>query len=223
MLKPRGMVWGRPIVDRQLRAVLDGASDGVLIECDERIAYVNTAYARMLGYPSTSELSSATIREIAHPEDLERLRWFGLCRKEGRPAPTRYTFRACRRGGDVVTFDATISQTRVDGELFIMTIVREVEVRAEGHAEPNLDIPGAKRLSEREHEVIQHVLQGRRSKEIALLLNVSEKTICTHRSRAFHKLALRGERDLFRLAAELGLMGQSAERRGQRAEETAPM
>jgi PAS domain S-box-containing protein len=210
MLKARGMVWGRPIVDRQLRAVLDGASDGVLIECDERIVYVNTAYARMLGYPSTSELSSATIREIAHPEDLERLRWFGLCRKEGKPAPTRYTFRACRRGGDVVTFDATISQTRVDGELFIMTNVREVEVRAEGHAQPNLDLPGAKRLSEREHEVIQHVLQGRRSKEIALLLNVSEKTICTHRSRAFQKLALRGERDLFRLAAELGLMGARA-------------
>jgi len=207
MLKARGMVWGRPIVDRQLRAVLDGASDGVLIECDERIAYVNTAYARMLGYPSTSELSSVTIREIAHPEDLERLRWFGLCRKEGKPAPTRYTFRACARGGDVVTFDATISQTRVDGELYIMTIVREVEVPSETRTEHNLDIPGAKRLSEREHEVIQHVLQGRRSKEIALLLNVSEKTICTHRSRAFHKLALRGERDLFRLAAELGLMG----------------
>jgi PAS domain S-box-containing protein len=212
MLKARGMVWGRPIIDRQLRAVLDGASDGVLIECDERIAYVNAAYARMLGYPSTSELSSVTIREIAHPEDLERLRWFGLCRKEGKPAPTRYTFRACARGGDVVTFDATISQTRVGGELFIMTIVREVEVRSEADAEPNLDLPGAKRLSEREHEVIQLVLQGRRSKEIALLLNVSEKTICTHRSRAFQKLALRGERDLFRLAAELGLMGTRPQR-----------
>lgn len=211
MLKAGGMVWGRPIVDRQLRAVLDGASDGVLIESDERVVYVNTAYARMLGYPSTSELSSATIREIAHPDDLERLRWFGLLRKEGKPAPTRYTFRACARGGDIVTFDATISQTRVDGEVFIMTIVREVEVRAEEDVpEPSLEIPGAKRLSERENEVIQHVLQGRRSKEIALLLNVSEKTICTHRSRAFQKLALRGERDLFRLAAELGLIGQSA-------------
>lgn len=211
MHKRRGMVWGRPIIDRQLRAVLDGASDGVLIECDERVAYLNNAFARMLGYPSTSELSTVTIQEIAHPEDLERLRWFGKCRKEGKPAPTGYTFRACTRAGEIVTFDATISQTRVDGELFIMTIVREVEVRSEADAEPNLDIPGAKRLSEREHEVIQHVLQGRRSKEIALLLNVSEKTICTHRSRAFQKLALRGERDLFRLAAELGLMGTRAQ------------
>ncbi len=198
------MLWGRPIIDRQLRAVLDGASDGVLIECDERIVYLNNTYARMLGYPSTSELSSATIQEIAHPDDLERLRWFGKCRKEGKPAPTRYTFRACARGGDVVTFDATISQTRVDGELFIMTMVRQIEVAAQPALKAG--IPGAKRLSEREHEVLQHMLSGRRSKEIALLLDVSEKTIFTHRSRAFRKLALRGERDLFRLAAELGLM-----------------
>lgn len=210
MHKVRGMVWGRPIVDRQLRTVLDGASDGVLIECDERIVYLNNTYARLLGYPSTSELSTATIQEIAHPEDLERLRWFGKCRKEGKPAPTRYTFRARARGGEVVTFDATISQTRVDGELFIMTMVRQLQVDAQPAIVPSptlhFDIPGIKRLSERENEVLQHVLTGRRSKEIAALLNVSEKTICTHRSRAFRKLALRGERDLFRLAAELGLM-----------------
>jgi PAS domain S-box-containing protein len=210
MLKSRGMVWGRPIVDRHLRAVLDGACDGVLIECDERVAYLNTAYARMLGYPSTSELSTATIREIAHPEDLERLRFFGKCRKEGKPAPTRYTFRARARGGDVITFDATISQTRVDGELFIMTLVREVRVAAKPVQPGDLGIPGMKRLSDREHEVLQHVLEGRRSKEIALLLQISEKTICTHRSRAFRKLALRGERDLFRLAAELGLIERHA-------------
>lgn len=210
MHKRRGMVWGRPIVDRHLRAVLDSASDGVLVESDERIVYLNNTYARMLGYPSTSELSSATIQEIAHPEDLERLRWFGKCRKEGKPAPTRYTFRACARGGEVVTFDATISQSRVDGELFIMTMVRELQIDVQPAVQPSptlqLDIPGVKRLSDRENEVLQHVLTGRRSKEIAALLNVSEKTICTHRSRAFRKLALRGERDLFRLAAELGLM-----------------
>lgn len=205
MLKRRGMVWGRPIVDRQLRTVLDGASDGVLIECGERIVYLNNTYARMLGYPSTSELSSATIHEIAHPEDLERLRWYGKCRKEGKPAPTRYPFRACTRNGEVVTFDATISQTRVDGELFIMTMVRELQVEVQA-APAELNVPGVKNLSEREQEVLQHVLSGRRSKEIAILLNVSEKTIFTHRSRAFRKLALRGERDLFRLAAELGLM-----------------
>jgi PAS domain S-box-containing protein len=220
MIKAGGMVWGRPIVDRQLRAVLDGASDGVLIECDERIVYLNGAYARMLGYPSTSELISANIEEIAHPDDLERLRWFGKCRKEGKPAPTRYTFRACTRSGQVVTFDASISQTRVNGEVFIMTMVRELRVSVSASPPLTLQLPGVKRLSAREDEVLQLVLTGKRSKEIALLLNVSEKTICTHRSRAFRKLALRGERDLFRLAAEIGLI-HSPERRGSGALEAS--
>lgn len=205
VLNRQTMVNVRPLLDRQLHAVLDNASDGVLVEADERVVYLNASYAAMLGYPSTTELYGATIREIAHPEDLERLRWFGNCRREGKPAPTRYTFRATARGGDVVTLDASISQTRVDGETLIMTIVRPLHAPLDVSTR-RLMMPGTKRLSGREHEVLEHVLAGRRSKEIALLLNISEKTICTHRSRAFQKLALRGERDLFRLAAELGLM-----------------
>lgn len=187
------------MLDRHFRAVLDQAADGVLVEAGERIAYVNPAYARMLGYPSTTELASATIREIAHPEDFERLTWFGSCRRSGKPAPTRYSFRARGREG-IVTFDAAVSMVRIDGELLIMTIVRECD------APParTLDVPGLRRLSEREREVIELLLQGRRSKEIAALLNVSEKTIGTHRARAFQKLGLRGVGDLFRVASETG-------------------
>lgn len=189
--------------DRNFRAVLDSAPDGVLIECGDAINYINPAYAHLLGYPSTTELCSATIREIAHPEDLERLRWFGRCRREGKPAPARYTFRACGRGGRVVTLDASISMSRLEGETFITTIVRELvqEQRC------TIEVPGMQRLSPRELEIVQHMLEGLRSKEIAELLQMSEKTVFTHRSRAFRKLALRGDRDLFRLAAEAGVMG----------------
>lgn len=197
----------RPSFDRHFRAVLDSAPDGVLIEAGDRIAYINTAYARLLGYPSTTELESVTIESIAHPEDLERLRWFGRCRKEGKPAPTRYAFRARSRGGSVITLDASISVARGDGELLITTIVRELRT-VEEVALPDADfeLPGTKRLSPRELEIVRHVLAGRRSKDIAVLLNVSEKTICTHRSRAFQKLGVRGVADLFRIASEHGLI-----------------
>jgi PAS domain S-box-containing protein len=184
------------MIDRHFRAVLDQAADGVLVEAGERIAYVNPAYARLLGYPSTTEIANATIRDIAHPEDFERLVWFGVCRRNGKPAPTRYSFRARGREG-TVSFDASISMARIDGELLITTIVREC---ATATPEQRLDVPGLQRLSQREREVVELLLQGRRSKEIATLLNVSPKTIGTHRARAFQKLALRGVEDLFRVA-----------------------
>jgi PAS domain S-box-containing protein len=189
------------MLDRHFRAVLDHAPDGVLVEAGDRVAYVNEPYAGMLGYRSPADLAGTTIREIAHPEDFERLSWFGSCRSTGRPAPARYSFRACGRGGGVVTFDASVSMTRVDGEMLIMTVVREVP---EARAAAEFSLPGLERLSPRELEVLRYLLRGRRSKEIAAQLNLSEKTIGTHRSRAFRKLALRSDLDLFRLAAEMG-------------------
>ncbi len=193
------------LIDRQLRAVLDGAPDGVLVESGDRIVYINPAYAHLLGYPSTTDLNTATLRDIAFEDDLERLTWFGTCRRMGNPAPTRYLFRARSRGGTAVSLDASISLTRFDQELLITTIVREVAV-AEQPVPADLEraMPGLKRLSSREAEVLRHVMAGRRSKEIAALLGISEKTIGTHRSRAFRKLAVRNDRDLFRIAAEQG-------------------
>ena len=193
----------RPILDRHFRAVLDSAPDGVLVESGDSIAYVNTAYARILGYDNACELATATIRDIAQPDDFERLSWFGRCRAEGKPAPTRYTFGARTRGGDVVTLDASISAARAEGELLITTIVRELPKEKK---RGDIELPGTKSLSPREREVVQYLLEGRRSKEIALLLDVSEKTIWTHRARAFEKLALRGSGDLFKVATVAGMI-----------------
>jgi PAS domain S-box-containing protein len=191
----------RPVLDRHFHAVLDHMPDGVLVESGGAIAYVNAAYARMLGYERTADLATATIGDIAHPDELDRLFFFGRCRAEGKPAPTRYTFRACARGGEVVTLDASISAARSEGALLITTVVRTVQaVRAA------LELPGTKQLSPREREVVQLLLEGRRSKEIALRLDVSEKTIWTHRARAFQKLGARGAHDLFRMAVEAGAL-----------------
>ena len=95
-------------------------------------------------------------------------------------------------------FDASVSVSRIDGEVVITTLVRELMRTAPARFDA--------RLSAREEEVLRHVLAGQRSKDIAALLNVSEKTVGTHRFRAFQKLGLRGELDLFRLAAERGLL-----------------
>ncbi|HVE71864.1 MAG TPA: LuxR C-terminal-related transcriptional regulator [Thermoanaerobaculia bacterium] len=190
------------ILDRHFRAVLDHAPDGVLVESGDRVAYVNDPYARALGYRSVTELPDS-IRDIAHPEDFDRLAWFGRCRATGKPAPTRYAFRARGRNDGVVTFDATVSMTRIEGDVLIMTLVRELP---EARARAELVVPGLERLSPRELDVLRLLLRGKRSKEIAALWNVSEKTIGSHRSRAFRKLALRSDLDLFRMAAEMGAL-----------------
>jgi two-component system, LuxR family, response regulator FixJ len=55
------------------------------------------------------------------------------------------------------------------------------------------------KLTEREREVLQHILQGKLSKEIAGELGVSQRTIEVHRSRIREKMQARGIADLVRM------------------------
>jgi DNA-binding NarL/FixJ family response regulator len=62
-------------------------------------------------------------------------------------------------------------------------------------------------LSNREREVMQRILKNQRIKEIAYQLNVSVKTVSTHRFRLLRKLALQNDLDLLRYARRHGLEG----------------
>ena len=58
----------------------------------------------------------------------------------------------------------------------------------------------ASSLTHREREVVQQVAEGRINKEIAARLNISVKTVETHRASAMRKLKLRTTADLVRYA-----------------------
>lgn len=56
------------------------------------------------------------------------------------------------------------------------------------------------RLTTRESEIINLLLQGQRNRKISSDLHISEKTVSTHRTRAFEKLRITTTADLVRLA-----------------------
>jgi two-component system, LuxR family, response regulator FixJ len=60
-------------------------------------------------------------------------------------------------------------------------------------------------LSERELEVLSHVVQGKMNKEIAADLNINERTVKLHRTSITRKLRVQSTVELSRLADEAGL------------------
>lgn len=62
------------------------------------------------------------------------------------------------------------------------------------------------RLSPRENEVMSMLLQGRRLKEIAAQLEISVKTVTTHRARLLRKLRLEDNLGLYRYGIRNGLI-----------------
>ena len=192
--------------DGYYRAILDQSPDGVLVESRDRVVYLNDVYARILGYHGQFDLRDATVRDIAHAEDQDRLTFYSRCREGRRPAPPRYQFRACARDHSVLQLDASVSTARIGSDLLIVTFVRLSAV-ADDAVPPAMN--ALEYLSVREREVLQLLAVGKRNKEIALQLGISEKTVSAHRVHVNRKLAFRNDLDLFRFASENGLLTTS--------------
>ena len=62
------------------------------------------------------------------------------------------------------------------------------------------------RLSPRENEVMTMILAGQRLKEIAAHLDISVKTVTTHRSRLLRKLGIEDNLGLYRYGIRNGLI-----------------
>lgn len=64
-------------------------------------------------------------------------------------------------------------------------------------------------LSDREFQVFQRIASGESVSEIAKRLNLSVKTISTHKTRAMQKMGLANQAELIRYAIEHGLLDKS--------------
>ena len=79
-----------------------------------------------------------------------------------------------------------------------------VPISAQGQAQQQQQ--RHQKLSPREGEVLGMILEGRRLKEIASTLDISVKTVTTHRSRLLKKLGLEDNLGLYRFGIRNGLI-----------------
>jgi PAS domain S-box-containing protein len=111
---------------RQHRMAMDSAMDGMaILSVEGRYTYVNEAFARMLGYGSTEEVTGKTWDEINDPRDLstiqrpmsqalaERGKWFGgvTVHSKNGLIPLEVAITRLPEGG-VVTISRDISDRR---------------------------------------------------------------------------------------------------------------
>lgn len=64
-------------------------------------------------------------------------------------------------------------------------------------------------LTQRERQVFELTVGGKTTRDVARELNISRRTVETHRSRVLHKLGVHSALDLVRLAASWGLLPEA--------------
>ena len=94
-------------------------------------------------------------------------------------------------------------------KLHLLTLVDSlsaiIPADANGNGNGNV-VRQHQKLSPREKEVMGMILDGRRLKEIASTLDISVKTVTTHRSRLLKKLGLEDNLGLYRYGVRNGLI-----------------
>jgi len=114
--------------EEQLRAIFEASRDGILVEHDERIVYVNNSYARLLMY-APEELIGAPVSIVTSSDDGKRMLEFGRRRLRGEQAPATYEFSGRRKDGVLIDFEASVSIHTVADRTFITTTIRDIADR----------------------------------------------------------------------------------------------
>jgi len=117
-----------------LRAVFEASRDGLIVEDQGTVRYVNTAYARILGYDTPAELLDRPLSELLPPEEAERLAGYGKARVHGENPPTFYEFKGKRKDGSLVEVEATVSTCMIAGRQYITTAIRDITDRKQAEA-----------------------------------------------------------------------------------------
>ncbi len=120
--------------EERLRAIFEASRDGILVEADERIVFVNQSYTALLGYEAPEELSGKHLSSVISSEDTERLLNFGNSRLRGKLPPSVYEFKAKRKDGTLIEVEASASISIVAGHSYITSIVRDITERKRAEA-----------------------------------------------------------------------------------------
>lgn len=117
-----------------LKAIFDASRDGILVEYDEHIFYVNASYARLFGYDTTEELTGLHVSAVVSAEDEERMVEYGRLRARGEMPPSVYEFNGRKKDGTTIEVEASVSTSTVAGKQYITTAIRDITERRAAEA-----------------------------------------------------------------------------------------
>jgi two-component system, NarL family, response regulator NreC len=125
----------------------------------------------------------------------------------------RYVTRALKAGAlgyllKDCAFDELLKAIRtvLNNRIYLSSEINEVVVKEYLEKIEKSEQPAFFILTNREREIVQLIAEGNTTKEIAAILNISVKTVETHRQRAMDKLKIDSIAGLTRFAIREGLV-----------------
>lgn len=116
-------------IESWFRTIFNVSRDGMAVEMDEKIIYVNDAFVKLYGYDSPSELIGQNISIIQSAETDAMMREFGERRLKGEPVPGVYEAKGKCKDGSEIDIEVTATVFEQNGTKYIIDVNRNISER----------------------------------------------------------------------------------------------
>lgn len=176
-------------------------------QADNPLIAVNAAFCQLTGYEE-AEVLGRNCRFLRGP-DTENGQTAKLREAVGQRKPTLAELVNYRKDGSPFRNAVMIAPMFDDSGKIEYFVGSQIEVLPDEESitlfRQQEALQMVDRLSPRQREILQQMAHGFRTKQIAHMLSLSEKTVQMHRMLMFRKLATSNAADAVRIAVEAGL------------------
>ncbi len=124
--------------ERQMRKVVEGSLQGIVVRTNDTALYLNDGYAKLLGYENAKELLSLgreALNDTIHPDDrqmvIERVR----ARMSGKEVESHYELRLIRRDRSVAWVEILATFVDWDGQRASLSWLTDITARKRAEEE----------------------------------------------------------------------------------------
>lgn len=142
--------------EAKFRDLAENASDGILVAVRNGVhVYANKRAAEMTGY-SVSKLLNTTIKDLAHPNDFEKIKKKYYAIITGKPFQRQYETRIIGKDGKEIPIEVSSARSIWEGQPAEIIVIRDISQR----------IKAEKALKKARDELEQRVKERTRELEI---------------------------------------------------------
>jgi PAS domain S-box-containing protein len=125
--------------EKQLRGLVEGSLQGIVVRSEKEVFFMNDAFARLLGYASAKDMSTRMSEwgpnVGIHPDDAKMVAERVRQRVAGNEPPAHYELRMIRRDGSMIWVDALAARVTWNGKPASLSWLTDITARKQMEAE----------------------------------------------------------------------------------------
>jgi PAS domain S-box-containing protein len=111
------------------QAMFEAATDGIVIELNNKIIFANNSFARIFGYKDVNELKEKNILELVSEESLTSVDEFLKKKRTFKPEKERLEFLARKKDGLIMFAEFCAFELRENQQLYLVLMAKDVGER----------------------------------------------------------------------------------------------